>query len=77
MCVLDQPLPERVGEFNGDAEIAVCLVDTVHTNPQLSSVASTCCESKDGKKLQTTPENIRVSFFIHSVNDAVNSFNHD
>lgn len=53
VCGWDQFSPEWVGKFNGDAEIAVRLVDTVHANPQLSSVASTCCECKDRKKLQT------------------------
>lgn len=45
-------LPERVGKVDANTEVAVCLVDTVHTNPQLPRVTSTCCKCKDCKKLR-------------------------
>ena len=43
--------PERIAKVNGDAEVAVGPLHAVHTNPQLPSVATTCCKRKDSKKL--------------------------
>ncbi len=44
-------LPEWVSKVDANTEVAVGLVDAVHTNPQLPRVASTCCKCKYGKKL--------------------------
>lgn len=45
----------------GDAEIAVSLIGTVHANPQLSSVSSTCCECKYGEYLQNKKKQKQVN----------------
>lgn len=44
--------PERISKVNADAEVAAGLLHAVHTNPQLPSVAPTCCKCKNGKELQ-------------------------
>lgn len=52
-------LPERVGEGYVDAEVTLCLVNAVHTQPQASWIATTCCKCKDCKKLRRTREEKR------------------
>lgn len=51
-------LPERVGKRYVNAEVTVRLVDTVHTQPQGSRIATTCCKCKDCKKLGRTKQKL-------------------
>lgn len=58
-------LPEWVSKVDTNTEVAVGLVDAVHTNPQLPRVTSTCCKCKDGKKLRGY--NIKNSSSYHEI----------
>lgn len=45
--------PERITKVDAHAEVAAALLHAVHAEPQLPRVAPTCCEGKDGEKLET------------------------